>query len=43
MPWVPRTLQNTKDDRMTCRSLNFEIAAADKLDLSLTERRLEKG
>ena len=45
MLWAPtgRTRQNTKDDRTTVsHGLNFAIAAADKLDLSLTEARLER-
>lgn len=32
---------NTKDDRRTSRGLNFAVAA-NKVDLSLAERRLEK-
>ena len=37
----PQTLQSAKDDRMTLCSLYF-ADVSDKLDLSLTKRRLDK-
>ena len=38
-PWTQQL--NTKNDRMTRRGLNFTVAA-NKVDLSLAERRSEK-
>ena len=37
----PQTLQSPKDDRMTLCGLYF-ADVSDKLDLSLTKRRLDK-